>query len=209
VSDLSDAKRRIVERLQRVDAATAGELATEFELTDTAIRQHLESLQESGFVHRIEGAPVGRGRPAARWQLSDAASVLFPDRHVDLSLELIESVRSLLGDEVLGQVIASRAQRQLDQYRRNVGTGTTAVRVRRLAAQRTAEGYAAEVTSDGDDLLLTEHHCPVRAAAGACGELCSSELEVFRSTLGEGLHVTREQHLLAGDHRCAYRIAAA
>jgi predicted ArsR family transcriptional regulator len=58
MSDMTDAKRRLVERLKRVDTATAGELAAEFELTDTAVRQHLEQLQELGLVRRTEGSAL-------------------------------------------------------------------------------------------------------------------------------------------------------
>ena len=36
--------------------------------------------------------------------------------------------------------------------------------------------------------------------------LWESELEVFRASLGPSVSITREQHLLSGDTRCAYRI---
>ncbi|MFN8022805.1 MAG: metalloregulator ArsR/SmtB family transcription factor [Acidimicrobiales bacterium] len=209
MSDMTDAKRRLVERLKRVDSATAGELAAEFELTDTAVRQHLEQLQELGFVRRTEGSAQGRGRPAARWQLTPAAGSMFPDRHVDLTVDLIGSIRSELGDEALDRVIERRAERQAEAYRASLGSGSVAVRVRRLAEQRSAEGYVAEVVPDGDDLVLVEHHCPICTAAASCDSLCRSELEVFRRALGDGVVVRREQHVLAGDHRCAYRITPA
>jgi len=212
MSDMTDAKRRLVERLKRVDSATAGELAAEFELTDTAVRQHLEQLHELGLVLRYDGSAAGRGRPAARWQLTPAAAVMFPDRHVDLTVDLIESIRIELGDDALDRVIESRAKRQAEQYRALVGAGSTSVRVRRLADQRTAEGYVAEVLDDVDgsgDLVLIEHHCPICTAAAACTSLCRSELEVFQQALGDGVVVRREQHVLAGDQRCAYRISAA
>jgi predicted ArsR family transcriptional regulator len=212
--EMTDAKRRLVERLKRVDSATASELAAEFDLTDTAVRQHLESLQEVGLVRRIAGGrdeqrSAGRGRPAARWQLTEAAAAAFPDRHVDLTVDLIESIRSSLGEEALDRVIDARAQRQTDQYRALVGTGNVAVRVRRLAEQRDAEGYEAEVITDGRDLVLVEHHCPICVAAASCRGLCRSELEVFRAALGDGVRVERTQHVFAGDQRCAYRITAA
>lgn len=209
MSDMTDAKRRLVERLKRVDSATAGELAAAFELTDTAVRQHLEQLQELGLVRRTEGAAAGRGRPAARWQLTPAAAGMFPDRHVDLTLELISSIRTELGDEALDRVIDSRARRQAEQYRTQLGTGSVAVRLRRLADQRSAEGYVAEVVDDGDDLVLIEHHCPICSAAESCTSLCRSELEVFQQALGDDVLVRREQHLLAGDQRCAYRVSPA
>ncbi len=210
MSDMTDAKRRLVERLKRVDAATAGELAAAFELTDTAVRQHLEQLQELGLVCRIEGtAPSGRGRPAARWRLTPAAASMFPDRHVDLTVELITSIRTELGDEALDRVIEHRARRQGDQYRRLVGSGPLPVRLQRLAEQRSAEGYVAEVVDDGDDLVLVEHHCPICTAATSCASLCRSELDVFQQALGDEVVVRREQHLLAGDQRCAYRVSPA
>jgi predicted ArsR family transcriptional regulator len=209
MSDLTDAKRRLVERLKRVDSATAGELASAFALTDTAVRQHLEQLQASGLVRRIDGSAQGRGRPAARWQLTAAADAEFPDRHVDLTVDLIESIRSELGDQALERVVDGRARRQAEQYRTIVGTGSVVVRVRRLADQRTVEGYVAEAIPDGHDVLLVEHHCPVCSAATACTSLCRTELEVFQHALGDDVTVRREQHLLSGDHRCAYRISAA
>src|SRR5215218_1157874 len=144
--DMSLGKRRLIERLKRVDSATASELAAEFDLTDTAVRQHLEFLQQAGLVRRLlvprdRGSTQGRGRPAARWQLTDAAGGAFPDRHVDLTVELIESIRVELGEEALDKVIDARSKRQAQQYRLLVGSGTVAVRVRRLAEQRNAEGY--------------------------------------------------------------------
>ncbi|PJI50782.1 MarR family transcriptional regulator, partial [Methylobacterium radiotolerans] len=36
---------------------------------------------------------------------------------------------------------------------------------------------------------------------------CRSELELFRKVLGEGVQVDREEHILAGARRCAYRVS--
>nr|MDQ3294288.1 helix-turn-helix domain-containing protein [Actinomycetota bacterium] len=47
---LSTARRRIVERLQRLDGATAADLAQQLGLTGAAIRQHLDGLAELGLV---------------------------------------------------------------------------------------------------------------------------------------------------------------
>jgi DNA-binding transcriptional ArsR family regulator len=75
---LTGAKRRLVERLKRVETASAGELATEFGLTDTAVRQHLESLQTMGLGAQARWQRRRRGRPAARWQLTSAAGKPSP-----------------------------------------------------------------------------------------------------------------------------------
>jgi predicted ArsR family transcriptional regulator len=214
ISPLTDAKRRLMERLKMVDSATAPELATEFQLTDTAVRQHLDSLEASGLVARAAAPPIGRGRPPVRWHLTPLAAELFPDRHRDLTAELLTAIREEFGEPGLQRVLSARASMQLDHYRESVGDSGTSVRVRarRLADMRTAEGYMADLlpaVEDDPSVVLVEHHCPIRGAAGACGGLCQAELDVFREALGPDVVVERTQHLLAGDRRCAYRISPA
>jgi predicted ArsR family transcriptional regulator len=207
MAELTDAKRRIIERLKRAESVTASELATEFGLTDTAIRQHLEALESVGLVARAQGSAAGRGRPPVNWRLTPMAAELFPDRHADLTVELIQSIRQSLGEDALGDVIRTRRERQLTAYRELIDpAANVAVKVRRLADIRTAEGYVAEATNDGDTLVLTEHHCPIRDAAGVCLGLCTAELELFREALGDGVTIERDQHLLTGAQRCSYRI---
>lgn len=206
MSELADTKRRIIDRLKRVESTTAATMAAEFGVTDTAIRQHLDALESAGLVVRHHGEPDGRGRPPVQWTLSPLADSLFPDRHADLTVELVESIRTSLGDDALRTVIAARAERQLVNYRQRVGDGDIASRVRALASTRSAEGYVAEVTTEDDGLVLTEHHCPIHDAASHCRGLCQAELELFQRTLGDDVVVTRKQHVLAGDARCSYRI---
>jgi predicted ArsR family transcriptional regulator len=210
VAELTDAKRRIVERLKRVESATAPELAAGFGLTDTAVRQHLEALELVGLVERSPSEPAGRGRPPVAWRLTPVATSLFPDRHAELTVELIASIRDALGDKGLSKVLTSRARAQEANYARLLPDPSAAPleeRVARLAEVRTAEGYLAEVVA-GDDgsVVLVEHHCPIADAAHSCIGLCQSELELFRKVLGDDVTVERTQHLVAGDQRCAYRV---
>jgi predicted ArsR family transcriptional regulator len=205
---LSDGRRRVVDLLKRMAPATPPELARRIGVTEAAVRQHLDGLAEAGLVVGAVRAPAGRGRPAVAWSLTDLATELFPDRHADLTVELLASVRRALGDEGLDKVIEERSRAQLARYQEAVPpSGELRDKVDGLARCRTAEGYLAEVVEGSDgDLFLIEHHCPVCDAATACQGLCRSELQLFRKVLGEGATVERTQHLLSGDQRCAYRI---
>ncbi|MFZ9629137.1 MAG: helix-turn-helix transcriptional regulator [Ilumatobacteraceae bacterium] len=209
-SDLTGAKRRIIDRLKRVDTCTAPELAHEFGLTDTAIRQHLEALEAAGLVERRMEPAAGRGRPPVHWHLTPDASSLFADRHADLTVDLITSIRDSLGDDALRTVVAARADRQRLAYAEVLAPiDGVAQRVQALAELRSTEGYLAEAVVDDGEVLLVEHHCPIGDAASTCEHLCAAELDVFRTALGPTVAVHREQHLLAGDHRCAYRVTPA
>lgn len=207
VNDLSGAKRRIIERLKRAESATAPELAAEFGLTDTAIRQHLEALEIAELVERVVAPSTGRGRPPVHWRLAPAASSLFADRHSDLTVDLIASIRTALGEDALQQVVRTRAERQLANYLAQIeGATTVTEKVHRIAELRNAEGYLAEAVDGDGEVTLVEHHCPIRGAADSCGGLCDAELELFRTAVGPDATVAREQHVLDGGQRCAYRI---
>ena len=206
---LTDAKRRVIERLKRAGPATAGALAKELALTDVAVRQHLAALEEHGLVDQRTSKPTGPGRPAVTWSLTPLANDLFPDRHADLTVDLIAATREAMGDEGLQRVIEARTADQLRGYRKVVGGKRQRLRdrVEALARQRTAEGYMAEVVVEGGGLFLVENHCPICDAARACVGFCRSELELFQQALGDDVIVERTEHLLSGDRRCVYRIS--
>ena len=206
-NDLSGPKRRIIERLKRADTSTAPELAAEFGLTDTAIRQHLEALEGAELVERVVAPSSGRGRPPVHWRLAASASSLFADRHSDLTVELIASIRSALGEEALEAVVRTRAERQLANYRGVLdGAANMSERVHRIAELRSAEGYLAEAVEGDGHITLVEHHCPIQGAGDSCAGLCRAELDLFQKALGPDVTVAREQHLLDGGQRCSYRV---
>ncbi len=202
---LTPSKRRIVDALKR-RALTGPELAARFGLTPEAVRQHLVELADHGLVRSSPRASTGAGRPPVEWSMTDMAIDLFPDRHADLTVSLIESIRSTVGEEGLEAIVAARTAEQVDDYRARLAG--LADPLEALAGVRSDEGYMAEVVDadDGRGRLLIEHHCPVCNAARACQGLCRSELELFRTVLGSTVTVTREQHLLSGDERCVYRV---
>jgi predicted ArsR family transcriptional regulator len=208
VPALGTTKRAIVDRLKRLGGATVPELANDLGLTTAGVRQHVDALAVNGLVESQLRAPAGRGRPATEWRLTDLAADLFPDRHDDLTVGLLDALRDSLGDDGLQKVIDARTGQQLDEYRRVVPSdGSIVKRVNALARQRTAEGYLAEVVKERDGaVVLIEHHCPICTAAHACQGLCRSELQLFRAALGDDVDVERTQHIVAGDSRCAYRV---
>jgi predicted ArsR family transcriptional regulator len=178
-ANLGPTKRQIIERLKRADAKVA-DLARALDMTEAGVRQHLDALADHGLVVSRTGIAAGRGRPATVWALTDLAEDLFPDRHDDLTVELITAVRTALGDDGLAKVIDARGDKQRAAYERALPKrGTLRERVAALARIRTEEGYVAEVADppdapDGDAVLLIEHHCPICTAASSCPGLCRS-----------------------------------
>ena len=187
---------------------TAQALADLLGLSSMGVRRQLESSMAKGLVASVD-TPGKVGRPVRRWMLTEAGHARFPDRHADLTLELIAQVRALFGEAGLERLLAARAVAGEAAYRRQVeGVPGLAGKVAALAQAREAEGYmaASEIAADGS-VLLFENHCPIGAAARSCESLCRSELDVFGRVLGPGVSVVRTEHQLAGARRCAYRVS--
>lgn len=200
-------RETILTALKRGGETRADDLAEPLGLTAMAVRQHLYQLQEEGAVSCIS-KPMGRGRPAKLWILTPKADIYFQDAHRDLSLDLIDSIRAVMGEEALEQLVEHRADKQLIQYREAVANATDLKEKLSLLAQiRSQEGYMADVAENEDgSLSLIENHCPICEAAKACSGLCSKELSVFKSLLEDDAVVEREEHQLSGARRCSYRI---
>jgi predicted ArsR family transcriptional regulator len=204
---IGSAQRRLVDHLKRSPPCTTAALAAALGVSGAAVRPQLAELESRGLVEQRAQPTSGRGRPPSVWSLTPLAIDLFPDRHRDLTLELLAAVRAAVGEAGLDAVLAARDRTQLAVLTEAMGERTDLrERTEVLAAHRTRQGYMAEVVDDGDALLLVEHHCPVCAAADSCQNLCRNELELFRDALGASADVERTQHLLSGDDRCVYRI---
>ncbi len=197
----------VLDRLKREGAQSAGDLGAALGLTAMAIRLQLYELEKEGLV-AARSEPSGRGRPTKLWSLTDEAARLFPDAHQGLAVEMIRSVEALFGAAGLKKLIDRHGDVQRKAYGAQLaGAKTLAEKVKRLAAAREHEGYMAEARKDGRDWILVENHCPICSAAKECTRLCANELAVFSDVLGDDVLITREEHILAGARRCAYRVS--
>ena len=209
MADSVPPRDRLLHLLKTKGPATAASLARRLGVTPTAVRQRLSRLEEEGLVahHDVAGQV---GRPKRTWRTAPAADAFFPDSHAELAVDLVASVRAAFGDEGLAQIVEERTRRQTAAYGASLPPRSAPLeaRVEALARLRRDEGYLAGVERlRGGALRLVENHCPICAAARACTGLCAGELALFRAVLGPGVTVEREEHLLAGARRCAYRIA--
>ena len=201
---------RVLYALKSTGTQSAETLARRLKVTVVAARQQLGRLLEKGLV-AFEDKREGVGRPKRVWSLSEAGHARFPDSHAAVTVDLIRAIGTLFGPEGMDRVLEEREKTMRRLYAERLKPARSlAERTKLLAEQRAEEGYMAEVKRLGDgSLMLIENHCPICVAAKACQGLCRSELALFRDVLGPGVMVEREEHILAGARRCAYRISAA
>lgn len=200
-------KERLLYLLKTRGPLTAQQAAALMGLTSMGARKHLEAWHETGLVEYVDQAEK-QGRPNRYWQLSAAGHARFPDRHSELTLQLLQHIRQLFGEKGVGQLIAAREIESLQQYKKGTGKfKSLGGKLKALAEIRSLEGYMAEVEKHEDGgYILIENHCPICAAANSCQNFCRSELQAFQQALGEQVRVERTEHLMQQGRRCVYWI---
>ena len=200
----------ILLQLKSLGEAQAETVARRLGISVQAVRQRLERLLAENLVAYSDRVH-GRGRPRRLWSLAPGAASLFPDTHAQLTVDLISTIRSELGETGLARLLERRREQITTAYRKRFAHEPDIARkLTALADMRSAEGYMARVERLAEEgFLLVEDHCPICAAAMTCQGFCSIELAIFQNLLGPGWRIERQDHLLAGARRCAYRITPA
>jgi len=199
---------KIIQLLKQHGELTAKNLATKLDLTTMGVRQHMLSLEETGKI-RFEDKKALRGRPARFWSLTEMSNAHFSDKHEELTVQLIESVKNVFGDSGLDKLINDRENKTLLQYQKILqGKHTLFDKLTTIAEIRSEEGYMATIEETDGYYWLMENHCPICAAATKCLNFCRSELNLFQILLSGVATITREEHIVEGARRCAYRVTA-
>ena len=141
--------RQIVEHLQRNGNATVKDLELLLGVTTTAVRQHVNTLLNEGYIRR-QTVHAGVGRPHHAYAITEKARELYACHCDDLALTLLEEVFAVEGPE--------RAQMLLDRV-----------------GDRLARRYAGSVRSLG----LTERVGEMALALESLDPFLNEHLEGF------------------------------
>lgn len=198
---------QLLMQLKMRGTASAAELADELGITKEGVRLHLQKLLKENLV-QAEAKSEGVGRPVAHYSLTTAGLAKFPDSHAQVTVEMIQSIRRLFGDNALDLLITDREKKVYTHYEEAITTSQSIEEVlERLTQIRTQEGYMAEWKREADgSYYLIENHCPICAAATACQGFCRSELKNFQQLIGADYQTERIDYILDGAQRCTYRI---
>jgi predicted ArsR family transcriptional regulator len=206
MKNINNTHQKIIKLLKTQGAMTVKLLASELGITTMGIRQHMLQLENSGDII-YEDKKAVRGRPTRYWSLTEQSNSHFPDGHEVLTVQLIESVKLLFGEPGLDKLITHREQESFKIYSNALKKNHDIFsKLKTIAKLRSEEGYMATAVKDQDCYWLLENHCSICAAAKNCLNFCRSELNLFKTLLKDIAHITREEHIVKGARRCAYKV---
>ncbi len=205
VSLLGEGRAHIVEHLRRHGDASVAELAGELAISEVATRRHLAVLSDGGLV-AARTVPQGRGRPPARYHLTDTAAALFPHRYDRFASEVLDFLADTRGRDGLREFLRWRLERQVAGLREAVTAEDLQDRLEQLATALSAAGFEASVQQDGPGFTLTQEHCAIYDVAKEHPEVCAYEAATFSKVLGRDVALSRRETLATGASACVCRI---
>jgi predicted ArsR family transcriptional regulator len=197
---------KILTYLKMNGQQTISALAKHFGMTSEGMRLHLIKLEEEGLVSS-ESIIKGVGRPIIQFSLTEKGSKRFPDNHANLTVQLLENIRDILGQNALDELIVAKKETDFTRYEKELHEiESIDDKIELFTTIRTNEGYMAELDKEPNGWSFIENHCPICSAVSNCQGFCESEIENIKRLLGDTISIEREEHAAIGDRRCVYHI---
>jgi DeoR family suf operon transcriptional repressor len=189
--------------VKKAQPVSASDLAAEFGLTTNAVRRHLKELETAGLVRCVR-VVRGVGAPTLGYSLTPAGEALFPRAYESTLTTLLDAVREQSGADGIVELFRAQWERVAGGAKEELSALPLAERTQLLAELLTSHGYMAEsgAAPNGDDALIREHNCVLRAVAERFPEVCVAEERFLAEFLGAV--VERRKHIASGASCCEY-----
>jgi predicted ArsR family transcriptional regulator len=197
-------RREILNYLQRKPGASLAELAAAGCIAPITARSHLSILTEAGLVRSTE-VRQGRGRPARRYYLTEAADAYFPKHYDRLALSLLSGLSKLEGKETVEALVDHVAEGMAASYEARVEGKPLPERVAAITEIIEEQGGAAHWEATKEGFVVHEHNCPYLSVSRCDDHVCEIDRRVVAKLAGSPVVVT--QRLRDGADSCDFEIA--
>ena len=192
--------------VKKAQPVSASDLAAEFGLTTNALRRHLKELEGEGLIQCVRQVR-GVGAPTLGYSLTAAGEALFPRAYESALTTLLDTVREQRGADGIVDLFRAQWERVAAGAKDELSALPLAERTQLLAELLTSHGYMAEsdAVPNGDEALIREHNCVLRAVAERFPEVCVAEERFLAEFLGAV--VERRKHIASGASCCEYCVS--
>ncbi|TCP70684.1 helix-turn-helix transcriptional regulator [Baia soyae] len=202
---MSYTRQQILTLLRKSGSMSAQELANALEISNIAVRKHLQVLEKD---HLLKTTLVRQamGRPTSVYSLTEEAEAFFPKHYSDLTLDFLQDLESLHGKETIDQLFRLREERLKETIRPLMKDLPLSEQVAQLASIQQEKGYMAEWEEgvEKGTYTMTEYNCPIHTVAHQYLQACGSELSLFRGILDAD--VEQVECKAKGGKQCIYQI---
>lgn len=194
----------ILRTLRARGKCTVKDLADAVGISPVSVRHHLANLQAEGLV-ASEAVRHGVGRPRLRYTLTERALEQSPSRYYQLARRLLGEIKDTLPSSAVSDLFSGVAEAMADHYADRLAGLPLEQKLRRLVELLSEEGFAADIETHGDRVLIHELSCPYFLMGKDHPEVCLVDQDFIARALS--LPVERVTCLLDGQTHCTFAVS--
>jgi predicted ArsR family transcriptional regulator len=178
--------RAVLEALKLSGGLPVSDLARQVDASYMAVKQHCEELKKLGYLDRSRVPRTAVGRPEIFYSLSAKADAVFPQAGAAFTLDLLEELKTLLGDSTPDKLLFQHFQNLYDRWQPVIEKAATpAERVAKLVTLREKEGGFIRTRRDPEGgLLIEEYHNPLQRLFERYPRAVAMEQRMIEQLLG-------------------------
>lgn len=187
--------RAVLLLLKQTGGLPVTELAREVDASYMAVKQHCEDLKKLGYLDRSRVPRTVVGRPEIFYSLSNKADSLFPQAGLSFTLDLLDELKSLLGENTPDKLLFQYFQKQQEKWQPALTNARTPLeKVTLLAALREKEGCHVRYSASPEKgVSIEEFHNPLQRIFEHYPRAVAMELRMIEQLLGTRVN-RRELH---------------
>jgi len=200
-------RQRIIDLLRKQGQATVEELAEWVELTQMAVRHHLNVLQAESLIEVSHTKRQrGPGRPVQVYSLTNKARKLYPQEYVQLTDLLVQEIIARIGQDGIIDIFNSLAARLVKDAPPPREAQAFEERLDDVVGFLREKGYVVEWERMNGQYMIYHLDCPYRQFAQRHQEICLMDSKILEDTLN--VTPRRISCIASQDDKCAYIIPA-
>lgn len=187
------------------------ELAADLEVTDNAVRAHVQALERADVVRAAGVRRAGAvGKPATMYEIAADAEPLLSSAYAPVLRELLMSLNDRLAPAALDDLFRDVGRRLTVATGSAAGAGAPATpkqfeaRVRMAASLLEALGSEVDVERTRDAYFVRGFACPLSSAVAVQPKVCHAVEELVAGVVGVPVTECCDR---AGRARCCFQIS--
>jgi len=201
----NNTRNRVLRSLLLNQKRTVNELAEAVDINPISVRHHVTKLEAEGLIVSEEERH-GVGRPRLVFSLTPKGMEQFPQRYLQLTLRLLEQLKSSLPEKVLRNIFKEVAEGIVEDLTPDINLEDLDLKERLELLQEvlTAEGFMVEIQEEEGNFYIVEASCPYHHVGEDYPEICVMDQELIAHFVSST--PKRVECILDGDKQCKYLI---
>ena len=201
----NNTRSKVLRSLLLNQERTVNELAESVGINPISVRHHVNKLEAEGLI-QSEEERHGVGRPRLVYSLTNKGMEQFPQRYLQLTLRLLEQIKSNLPQEVIGKIFREVAEGIVGDFTKHVDLDQLDLkeRLELLQSALIAEGFMVDLEEDEGNYYIIEASCPYHHVGEDYPEICVVDEELIAHFSNR--NPKRIECILDGDKQCKYVI---